>query len=293
MAQTTIPLETRPAAGAFGLEVLGLQLRRPVDEGLFATLSELLAEHALLLFRDQDLAPADLVAWSGRFGPLERHSEAFCLLEGHSEVVVVGNLVVDGQPRSIFVNVREEWHFDYAYAQEPSVGALFFAREVPPEGGDTLFADTRAAYDGLPPDLKAEADRRQVVYSYRAMDRHLRALDPTRPPLGEETFAAWPPARLPLAQSHPGTGRKTLRLAPEVMEEVEGLSRAAAEDLLARLLAHTLQPAYRYDHRWREGDLVIFDNASLIHSASAFDTDRHRRIMYRTTIMPAGYGAGA
>lgn len=276
---------TVPLGPVFGAVVSGFDLTAPVTETAFAWLSDALGRHGVLLFRDQSLEPAHILAWSRRFGPLERHSEAHYLLDGHDEIVVIGNLVVDGVMRSLFVNAREEWHFDYAYAAVPSIAALFYAVEVPPQGGDTVFADMRAAYDGLSVAQKARVDGLIGVFSYEELDCHLRRMDPTRRPLSAAMRRAWPPVRHPIVQAHSSTGRKALRLSPQIMTGIEGLPADAANALIAELSAYATQPRFLYRHRWQPGDLVLFDNRSMLHTATPFDAERYRRIMYRTTIM--------
>ena len=271
--------------GSFCVEVIGVDLSRSDSERHEDFIRDALYEHSLLLFRDQHLPPHRIVAWSQKFGDLELHSEAPYLLEGHPEIVVIGNLMEGGRMKSLFVNAREEWHFDYAYAAIPSVGALFYAVEIPPEGGDTLFADMRAAYDALDDDTKLRIEPLVAVFSYEEMDRHLRSMDPTRPPLSESAKLHWPPVKHHLVQTHPVTKRNALRLAPEVMGEVIGMDKTEAQRIISNLLNHATRDRFVYRHQWKSGDLVIFDNRSLIHSATPFDANRYRRVMYRTTIM--------
>ncbi len=277
----------RPFESGFGAEVLGLDLSRPVSEAAFAAVHAALLDHGFLLLSGQRLEPAHILDWSRRFGPLETHVEGSFLLPGYREIVVIGNLMVDGQMRSLFVNGGEEWHYDYSYAPDPSIAALFYAVEVPPEGGDTLFADTRAAYDALDPDLKARVEDLVGVYAYANLDQHLRTMDPSRPPLTADVLDAWPPVRHPIVARHPETGRKVLRLSPQVMSGIEGLAEDEGRALIARLSEHATQPRFVHRHAWQAGELLIFDNRALLHSATWFDAERYRRIMYRTTIMQA------
>ena len=216
---------------------------------------------------------------------METHIEADFLLPGYQEIVVIGNLMVDGKLRALFVNGREEWHYDYSYADRPSIAALFYAVEIPPEGGDTLFLDARAAYDALPADMKRRIDDLKGVNWYENLDRHLRTMDPSRPLPSEALRRQWPPVKHGLVETHPETGRRALRISPSVLSGVEGLTEADSKSLIDELLAHATAPQFVYRHRWKVRDLVIFDNRALLHSATWFDAEKYRRVMYRTTIL--------
>ena len=265
--------------------VTGLDLSAPVDQDTFDNLRAALHEHAVLVLPTQDLGPDHIIAWSRRFGELETHIEADFLLPGYQEIVVIGNLMVDGKLRALFVNGREEWHYDYSYAAKPSIAALFYAVEIPPEGGDTLFLDARAAYDALTADMKRRIDDLKGVNWYENLDRHLRTMDPSRPMPSEALRRQWPPVKHGLVEAHPETGRRALRISPSVLSGVEGLSEAQSKSLIDALLAHATAPQFVYRHRWKVRDLVIFDNRALLHSATWFDAEKYRRVMYRTTIL--------
>ncbi len=277
--------ETRPLCGGLGCEIHGLDISDPANDSAFDALRLALDEWGVLILRDQPPNPEDMVRWSGFFGPLEYHSESNYLLEGYPEIVIVGNLEIDGVMRSLFLNSREDWHFDYAWAQQPSVGALFYAVEVPPEGGDTLFADTRTAWEALDDNRKEQLEDLNAIHDYRILDQVLRGMDPTRPALTKEKLEQWPPASHPIVQLQKSTGRKHLRFAAEVLSHVEGMSISESKKLIAELHAHVTQPRFVYRHKWQVGDLVIFDNRLVLHTATVFDANRYRRVMYRTTIM--------
>lgn len=270
---------------SMGLEVVGVDLSVPPSDDLSDEIRDALYQHALLLFRGQDLEPRHLVEWSRRFGELETFMDMSYLLDGFNEIVVIGNRVVDGETKSLFVNGTKEWHFDYAFSARPSVGALFYAVCVPPVGGDTLFADMRNAYEVLDDDTKRQISKLHAVYSYEFLDEHLRAMDPERPPLTDADRRRWPPVAHPLVHTHPQTGESALRLAPQISTHIEGVASVASHQIIDTLVDHATQPQFVYRHKWREGDLVIFDNNSLMHSATQFDADQHVRVMYRTTIM--------
>jgi taurine dioxygenase len=283
--QTTAPFELTPISQTFGASVGGLDLNAPVGPQTWAAIHDAFLRHRLLLFRGQSLEPERIVDWSKRFGVTERHLDAAYLLEGHPEIIVIGNLRENGRMRSLFVNAREEWHFDYSYTPNPALGALFYAVTVPPAGGDTLFADSTAAYDALSPEMKARIEPLRGLHSWSHLHRMLEAMDPSRPPLTAEQVAAHPEVAHPLVHVHPETGRRSLWICPQVIRKIEGLSEAESAELLEELQAHATQPQFTYRHRWQEGDLLVYDNRALLHSATVFDHERHLRVMYRTTIL--------
>lgn len=277
--------EIRELTPSMGVEVLGVDLSVSPSDELFDQIRDTLHQHAVLLFRGQDLEPSHIVEWSRRFGELECFMDTGYLLDGYDEIVVIGNHVVDGEMRSLFVNGSEEWHFDYAFSARPSAGALFYGVEVPPAGGDTLFADMRTAYEVLDDDTKRQISKLHSVYSFEFLDQHLRSMDPERPPMTDEDRRKWPPVAHPIVHTHPQTGDSALRLAPQIITHIEGISSAASHQIVETLVEHATQPQFVYRHKWREGDLVIFDNNSLMHSATPFNADQYVRVMYRTTIM--------
>lgn len=277
--------DIRELTPSMGAEVVGLDLSVPPSEELFTQVRNSLHQHALLLFRGQELEPQHIVEWSQRFGELERFMDTGYLLDGYEEIVVIGNLLIDGEMRSLFVNGGEEWHFDYAFSAKPSLGALFYAVRVPPVGGDTLFADMRAAYAVLDDETKRQISKLHAVYSYEFLDEHLRSMDPDRPPITDADRRKWPPVAHPIVHTHPQTGDSALRLAPQIITHIEGIASVASHQIIETLVEHATQPQFVYRHRWREGDLIIFDNHSVMHSATVFDAERHVRVMYRTTIM--------
>jgi len=275
----------QPLTAHFGVRIEGPDLRSRAMADEWPVIQELFNQRGLVVFRDQHLDPGDLVAWSLRFGDLRIDSDTQYLLDGHPEVLVIGNLVVDGVTRSLFVNGAEEWHFDGSYMAEPSLGSLFYAVEVPPEGGDTLFADMVAAYEALDDDTKRLIEDRVAVHSWEIVHDRLAKQDPTRPALTDEDRVRFPPVGHRLVQRHPETGRKCLRVCADSVSYVEGLSVDEGLALVERLMRHAIDPRFIYRHRWRKGDLIAFDNRRLLHTATVFDTRKYLRVMHRTTIV--------
>jgi taurine dioxygenase len=156
--------------------------------------------------------------------------------------------------------------------------------ETPPEGADTLFSSLEAAYDALDEGLKREIEDLQGVYSVEHLDAFFRTSEPTRPLLMAETIAANPPAFHPVVRVHPATGRKGLFLAPNALSHFDGMSREESLALAERLFEHAIRPAFHYRHIWRDGDFLVWDNLTTLHSAMLFDAERYRRLLYRAMI---------
>ena len=201
-----------------------------------------------------------------------------------ADVMLVGNLVVDGEWKSMFTNGMEDWHFDQIYKRRPNTGTLLYAVEVPPIGGDTLFAGMTSACDALDEATRARIAPLEAIYTFEQLDATLRAQDPTRAPLTPEVIAVHPPATHPRVRVHPESGRKSLCISPEVMSHIVGMDREASLALARSPARHALAERFVYRHRWRAGDLVMWDNRCTMHTATVFDATRYRRLLYRTII---------
>ena len=279
-------IDLSPLTPKFGAEIDGVDISRPLADETMADIAAAFASNGVIALRSQRLEPDDLVAFSRGFGELVPPTDTEYLLPGHPQVMAVGNVNIEGKVRSFFHNAKEEWHTDLIQMQEPNVATLLYAVEAPPSGGETRFADTRRAYDDLSEGTKTELDGLRVVYDIKIFDQEMRRHDPGRPPLSQEKIDRHPPVSHPLVRTHPVTGARALYFAPEVMSHVEGWSREASKLLIADLLAHATQPHYLYEHHWRVGDVVIWDNRSTLHTATPFEADKYKRLLYRTLMAP-------
>ena len=278
------PFETQPLSDVFGVEICGVDVSGPLEPGIFAAIHNAFYGHSVLLFRGQSFTPESLIDFSKNFGDIDLFIDPQYRLDGYPEVIVVGNVMVDGLMTSLFINIDEEWHTDRSYMTLPSLGSLFYAVEAPPEGAATRFASAYAAYDALPAETKMRIDGLRAVHDMATLDVHLRTQDPTRPPLTDAQRREVPPVSHPLVRTHPVTGRKSLFICPEVISEVEGLPMDEGRELLLSLTTHASQPRFVYTHEWQNGDLVVWDNRCTLHTATSYDTDKYRRVMWRTTI---------
>lgn len=275
-------LEIRPFPGPLGAEVLGLDLNRPLDEATLAHLRAAYLAHHVLVFRDQRITPAQQIAFSRRFGPLQIHVLGKFQLPGHPEILIVSNIKENGEPIGLG-DAGHFWHSDLSYKEKPSLGSLLHAQELPPEGGDTLFANQHLAWDTLPDALKTRIAERQAEHSYLAKYAELQQRSPWRPNLTPAQIAAVAPVSHPVVRTHPETGRKALFVSEHFTTRILGVPDAESRELLDALFAHSTQPKLHYRHRWAPHDLVFWDNRSVTHLAAG-TPDHLRRKLYRTTI---------
>lgn len=276
-------LTTRPIGPTFGAEVTGMPIHGNVSPEMLTQFIALLHRYRVLVVPEIMLDPADLVAFSARFGPLEIHSRFDNTLPAHREIFCVGNVERDGMKASFNRGV-EQWHADSSYRAVPSDASLFYGEIVPPEGAETMFADATAAYRTLDPAMKQRIEGLVAVHSLETLRLWGQRHNPDRKQNIPSQVAAFPPERQPLVRVHPVTGSKSLYVCPAVISHIEGMDQAESEALLETLITHATQPRYVYSHRWRKGDLVMWDNRAVLHTASLFDHTRYQRLMYRTTV---------
>lgn len=275
-------IEIRPLSQALGAEVIGADLSRTDDDSQLERIHQALLEHGVLAIRDQQITPEQHLAFSRRFGELEVHVLHQYLLPGHPEILLISNKTVNGKPVGL-QDAGNEWHTDLSYKAQPSLGSLLYALEIPPQGGDTLYADLYAAYDALTSEKKARVSALKAVHSYTQYDQRSKQKGGRQTTLTEAQKAQVPTVSHPLVRTHPETGRKALYVSPGLTVGIDGMDEAAGAALLKRLNKHATQPAFVYRHRWRAHDVLFWDNRRTIHLATGYDPT-HTRHMHRTTI---------
>jgi taurine dioxygenase len=275
-------LDVIPLDGPFGAEIRDVDLSQPLDVETFEAIRFAFHSHGLLLFRGQDLTPAQHIAFSRPFGALEEHVQTDFLLPGHPEIFVVSNQTRDGKPIGA-TNCALSWHSDHSYHALPSLGSLFYGVVVPEVGGDTWFAEMYRPYEALP------ADRKQAIHGLFAVHDYRRLVEKQFPHrlghISQASFDRVPPVAHPVARTHPVTRRKSLFLGGEVISHTIKDGRQDSRDIVADLLAWATQPRFVYQHRWRKGDLIFWDNRCMMHRAGGFDDGTYPRVMHRTTLM--------
>jgi len=283
-------------------EIRGVDLSRDIRLKTQQAIEQAMNEYAVCVLPDQKLDDERQIAFSRLYGPLENASAVKSQRKAgvmgqrvrHPEIFDVSNLDENGNilsgddARWLYRQANELWHSDSSFRQKSSTWSLLHARAVPPAGGDTYFADTRAAYDALPEAMKRKLDGLMAEHSIW-YSRSLRGgYVPT-----EDERAARPPARHPLVRRHPGSGRSALFIASHA-SHILGWPADEGRALLDELLAFATEPRFVYVHKWRVGDLVIWDNRCTLHRASPFPSDEHVRELHRTTVIDTrGDGAAA
>lgn len=265
-----------------GAEILGLDLSRPLSPRQFQRIHKAHLDHHLLVFRDQRITPQQQVDFSRRFGPLQIHVLRNFQLPSHPEVLIISNIIEDGQPIGLG-DAGHFWHSDLSYKEKPSLGSLLHAQELPDEGGDTLFANMHLAWDTLPAALRHAVQDARAEHSYLTQYDELRRRSPFRPALTQAQIDEVKPVTHPVVRTHPETGRKALFVSEHFTTRIVGIPEDESRALLAELFAHSVLPAHIYRHRWAPHDLVFWDNRSLMHLAGG-TPDHLRRKLYRTTI---------
>jgi taurine dioxygenase len=261
------------------MQVDGVDLRQAQDTSTVARLRRIWADNGLLLFRGQVLDEADLVRFSGCFGELEIHVRREYLSREHPEVLLVSNVRQQGRPVGILGDHEVGWHHDQSYRHRPALGSLLYGVTLPPGGGETCFADLAGAYEALPESLKTRLQGLRAVHSYAFFNGTWSE------PTSEQQRRDTPDVTHPVVRTHPETGRRALYVDPGMTPCIEGLPPQESRALLDELFAWCTRPEFVYEHRWRQGDALLWDNASTMHRRGEFDP-QHERLMKRTTILP-------
>ena len=266
-----------------GAEVIGLDLAHPMADEAFVRIHRAHLDHHVLVFRDQRITPAQQIAFSRRFGPLQIHVLHQFQLAGFEEVLVVSNIKDEhGQPIGLG-DAGVYWHSDLSYKAHPSLGSMLHAQELPATGGDTLFANMHMAWDTLPAPLRAAVAGLKAEHTYLAKYAELQKRSPWRPDLSDEQKAQVRPVVHPVVRTHPETGRKALFVSEHFTTRLVGVPEDESAALLRELFAHSVRPEHLYRHAWQPHDMVFWDNRSLMHLAAGCPDDQRRKL-YRTTI---------
>lgn len=280
--------DIRPLDAALGAEVRGVDLARDIDGATFAAIEQAWNDHSVLLFRDQAIDAARHLAFSRRFGDLEVHVLDQYLHPEHPEILIVSN-VMDGDRHVGIYDAGRYWHTDLSYMAVPSRGSLLRAIEVPHDAagrplGDTLFASTAAAYDALSPETKCRI--RGLKAEFSLANRHARLVADGDPDaaLSDSHREKTPPVVHDVVRIHPVTRRKCIYVNEGQTARILGLPEDEARDLLRELCAHCTRSEFVYRHRWRTGDLLIWDNIPTQHLAIRDYALPQRRYMHRTTL---------
>lgn len=282
--QKPLELPYTPLGPGFGAAVEGIDLSAEVPSELANALYRLFLERHVLAIRGQSLTPERVLAASRLFGAdLEPHVLS---QYHHAEtplILVLTNRSAGGKP----LGVRDGgsfWHSDNSYKPQPAKATLLYALEVPEAEGDTLFCDMTQAYAELPAGLKAKVEGRTATHDYGFRD-DLAVKEGRIPVLTPEQRRATPAVHHPIVRTHPETGAKALYISPGVTRSIDGLDETESEALKAEIFAHCLDERFGLRYRWRAGDVVVWDNAAVMHSATTKDLAPEKsRTLWRTII---------
>ena len=284
-----MPFEIRPFDTAIGAEIAGIDLARPLDADTFRALEGAWNRHSVLVFRDQVINEDQHIAFSRRFGALEEHVLYQYLHPKYPEIFIVSN-VKDESGRNVGAyDAGRYWHTDLSYMAVPSRGSILYAIEIPhaDDGtvlGDTLWASTSSAYDGLSAALKQRIEGLKAEFSLENRHRKLVADGDAGAALDARHMQSAPPVVHKVARTHPVTGRKCLYVNEGQTGCIVGVPPDESDELLKTLWAECTRPEYIYRHKWRVGDVVMWDNVPTQHLAICDYALPQRRYLQRTTL---------
>ena len=274
-ASSSLPFQARPLSSALGTELIGLDLSAPMGNDLFDSVREAWHRHLVILIRDQHLTEDDQVRFAEKFGPpAVIHTKQF--VRNHPAVMLISNIREDGKPIGALPDGEMHFHTDQCHQEQPAMASMLYAIEVPSAGGNTLFANGYKAYETPPDALKLRIAGRKALNAYdydaAAMKRGTRLADGV------------PSCVHPVVRTHPATGRKALYVNRLMTVRIEGLPADESDELLDTLFAHQERREFVYEHVWRPGDLLMWDNRCTLHARTDFSPDE-RRLMRRVTIL--------
>jgi alpha-ketoglutarate-dependent 2,4-dichlorophenoxyacetate dioxygenase len=284
-------MKITPIHPILGARVEGVALAEPLDDAAFRQIHDAFQEYSVLVFHDQRLTDEQQMAFTERFGPLELTLKATGKEDRlHPQLVDLSNVDPDHDDRLIgwddrrmvYQSGNQLWHTDSSFKPVPAMASALSGREVPPAGGETEFVSMRHTWATLPEELRARLEGRVVVHSilYSRSTIAPGLFDP-------EHERGLPPVRQALVRANPANGRKGIYIGSHAWY-VEGMDYAESRRLLDDLLARTTRPECVYQHRWRQWDLVMWDNRCVLHRGRPWDAAHHRRVMRRTTVAGEG-----
>ena len=274
----------------FGAETADVDLSQPLTPGAFAEIERAFYARQVLALRNQRIGAALFVAFARRFGPPQPHVIDQFHHPEDPNILILSNVKKGGQPTGL-QDAGSYFHTDYSYLDVPARATTLYSRVVPKVGGDTLFANQIAAYDDLPEAMKRRIEPLVAVHHYgnrNDLDQQSRTVASV---LSAEQEAKMPLVTHRVARPHPVTGRKALYAVSGSSFGIVGMPEDEAHDLLDELAAHATQPMYQLRFRYGVGDIVIWDNAALLHSATLTDPD-DARTLWRITVLETS-AAGA
>ena len=281
-----VTFTVEPTGAALAAEIHGLDLARSLTQEDAEALRGALLEHILLVFPGQHLTPGQLADFCRRFGPITRHILDQYHHPEEPDLCIISNVVESGKGRTTAQTAGSYWHSDLSYLADPADVSMLYAVEVPQSGGDTLFCDMYAAYVSLSAAMRARIAGLTAVHNIMSGS----GAD-AKVALTEAQRAKVPDAIHPVVQRHPETGREALFVNPGFTRRIVELDAAAGIELLTKLYAHATDARFTYRHKWRAGDVTLFDGRASMHSATGGYTSDQPRTLWRA-FMGGSYATG-
>jgi taurine dioxygenase len=279
-----------PTGKILGATVNGLDLSQALPDDVFNQILRALGRYGVLRFPHQALKPAAQKAFASRFGSLEVHVSGMYQDAEHPEIMFLSNMVENGKPIGL-ADAGQDWHTDMSYNRVIALANVLHAIKVPRDGsgfplGSTHFANMHAAYDDLPAVMKTRLKDATAIRDFNKFWEMMRRdKGSERPALTPQQRAARPPVSHPVFLAHPITGRKVLYADPGYTVRINDMDAAESDEILSFLFDHQLQPRYRYEQQWSEGDVTMWDNIGTLHNAIADYGPRQPRLMQRCQVM--------
>ena len=274
-----------PLPGPFGVEAPEVDLSRPLSDADFKRLESAFYENHVLALRAQDITAAQFISFARRIGPPQPHVIDQFHHPEDSNILILSNVKVDGKPTGL-QDAGSYFHTDYSYLQVPARATTLYSRAVPKVGGDTLFADQQQAYDDLSDAMKKRIEPLYGIHHYGNRKDQNEQSRTVASVLTDEQKAKMPVITHKLARPHPVTGRKCLYSISGSSFGIVGMPEDEAVDLLDELAAHSTQPKYVLRFKYGVGDIVVWDNAALLHSATLIDPNDARTLWRITMLEP-------
>jgi taurine dioxygenase len=277
-------LKAQRTGNTMGAEVTGADLSRPLDDAGFKEIQEIFLRHQVVVFRGQRLSAPQFLSFARHFGPPEPHVLDQFHHSEYPDILVLSNVKKDGKPIGLG-DGGTYWHSDYSYLDIPARATVLYSIQVPKVSGNTLFADQVAAYDDLPASTKKRIDGMVGIHNYGNRDD----LDPNSrtsaygPDERQKQTRGITLIRHPLVRRHPLTGRKALYAVSGTSVGIDGMPENEALDLLRELARHSTQAKYQFSVDYGVGDVVAWDNAAVLHSATLVAPDDPRTLWRITT----------
>jgi taurine dioxygenase len=279
-----------PLSPGFGVQADDVDLRMPLTDADWRELARAFYDHQVLAIRGQDITPAQFVAFAKRLGPPQPHVIDQFHHPEDPNILILSNVKKDGKPTGL-QDAGSYFHTDYSYLAVPARATTLHSRVVPKVGGDTLFANQQAAYDDLPDAMKTRIAPLYAIHHYgnrNDLDEKSRTVASV---LTDEQKAKMPLITHKIARPHPVTGRTSLYAVSGSSFGIVGMPDDEARDLLDELAAHSTKPTYQMRFKYGVGDVVVWDNASLLHSATLIDPDDARTLWRITVLEPKAEAA--